>query len=140
MTNAPGESAPPSPGEPVPPFSIGARLRSFRYAGRGVWTLLRTQHNAWIHALATLAVATLAGLLGVSRQEWALLVLAAVAVWSAEGLNTALEALCDVASPGLHPLVERAKDVAAGAVLLAAGGAAVVGLLVLGPPLLAWLR
>jgi diacylglycerol kinase (ATP) len=59
-----------------------------------------------------------------------------VAVWTAEALNTAFELLCDVASPEFHPLVEKAKDVAAGAVLIAAIGAAAVGLLVLGPPLL----
>lgn len=120
----------------LPEFSLAARARSFRYAARGVVALLRSQHNAWIHAVASVAVVGLGFFVGLSRVEWCLVVLAMVAVWSAEAVNTAIEALCDVASPDLHPLVERAKDVAAGAVLLAAVGAVVVGLLVFGPHLL----
>lgn len=117
-------------------FSFAARARSFRYAGRGVAALLRSQHNAWIHAAASVAVVGFGFFVGLSRVEWCLVVLAMTAVWSAEAVNTAFEALCDVASPDLHPLVERAKDIAAGAVLLAAGGAVVVGVLVFGPHLL----
>jgi len=60
-------------------------------------------------------------------------VLAIVSVWTAEAFNTAFEFLADVSSPGFHPLVKKAKDVAAGAVLIAAIGAAVIGLLVIGP-------
>ncbi len=120
----------------LPEFSLAARARSFRYAARGVVALLRSQHNAWIHAVASVAVVGLGFFVGLSRVEWCLVVLAMVAVWSAEAVNTAIEALCDVASPDLHPLVERTKDVAAGAVLLAAVGAVVVGLLVFGPHLL----
>lgn len=118
-------------------FSARARLRSFVYAGRGVRTILLSQHNARIHATATLAVVTLGVALGVSRLEWLCLILAIVSVWSAEALNTALEFVCDVASPEFHPLVEKAKDVGAGAVLLCAVGAAVVGLLVFAPYVLA---
>jgi diacylglycerol kinase (ATP) len=99
--------------------------------------LVSSQHNAWIHAAATLVVVGLGLVLGVSRLEWALLALAIGAVWTAEGLNTALEWLCDVASPDHHPLVGKAKDVAAASVLLAAAASALVGILVLGPPLLA---
>jgi len=68
--------------------------------------------------------------------EWALLLVGIVAVWTAEAMNTALELLCDVASPAFHPLVERAKDVAAGAVLVTAFGALLLGALIFGPPLL----
>lgn len=120
----------------LPQFSVAARARSFRYAARGIAALLRSQHNAWIHAAASVAVVGLGFFVGLSRSEWCLVVLAMAVVWSAEAVNTAFEALCDVASPDLHPLVERAKDVAAGAVLLAAAGAAVVGVLVFGPHLL----
>jgi diacylglycerol kinase (ATP) len=122
----------------LPQFSVAARARSFRYATRGVVSLLRSQHNAWIHAAASVAVVALGFYAGLSRSEWCLVVLAMTVVWSAEAVNTAFEALCDVASPDLHPLVERAKDIAAGAVLLAAAGAAVVGVLVFGPHLLRW--
>jgi diacylglycerol kinase (ATP) len=118
------------------PFSTAARLRSFIYAGRGIRTMLASQHNAWVHALASLAVVALAFALSIPRIEWLALILAIVSVWTAEALNTAFEFLCDVASPDFHPLVEKAKDVAAGAVLICALGAAATGLLVLGPPLL----
>ena len=118
------------------PFSPAARLRSFVYAGRGIWTLLRSQHNSWIHAAATLLV-VLAGIsCGVSRSEWLALVLATTLVWSAEACNTAIEFLADAAQPEFHPLIEKAKDVAAGAVLLCALGALAVGILVFGPHLM----
>ena len=118
-------------------FSGAARLRSFVYAGRGVRTMLLSQHNAWIHAVLTLLVVTTGAMLGVSRLEWCALVLAIVSVWTAESLNTAFEFLCDVASPEFHPLVEKAKDVAAGAVLTSAVGATVTGTLIFVPYLLA---
>jgi diacylglycerol kinase (ATP) len=121
-------------------FSLAVRLKSFVYAGRGVRTLLATQRNTRIHLVATLGVVGLGLALGVSKLEWVALILAIVSVWTAEALNTALEFLCDVASPEFHPLVEKAKDVAAGAVLVAAVGAAGIGLLVLGPPLLLLVR
>ncbi len=119
-------------------FSPAARAASFRHAFRGVLDTLRSQPNAWIHAVFTVAVCGVGGWLGLSRLEWSVLLLATAAVWTAELFNTALELLCDVASPKPHPLVARAKDAAAGAVLVAALGAAIVGLLVLGPPL--WAR
>jgi diacylglycerol kinase (ATP) len=118
------------------PFSWATRARSFGFAFRGVVTLLATQHNAWIHAAATVAVVALGVALGVSRLEWALLIFAIALVWTAEGLNTALEWLCNVAAPEYNPLVKNAKDVAAAAVLLAAIGSALIGLLVFGPRLL----
>jgi diacylglycerol kinase (ATP) len=114
-------------------FSIGARLRSFVYAGRGIRTMLVSQHNAWIHAVVTLVVVASAIAFGVGGFEWLALILAVVAVWTAESLNTALEFLCDVASPEFHPLVEKAKDVAAGAVLICAFGAAAAGAIVFAP-------
>jgi diacylglycerol kinase (ATP) len=116
-------------------FSVAARLRSFSNAFRGISFMLRTQHNAWIHAVATVAAVAAGSALRISRGEWLAVALAIVAVWTAEALNTALEALCDVASPEFHPLVERAKDVAAAAVFISAIGAIVIGLLVFGPRL-----
>jgi diacylglycerol kinase (ATP) len=120
-------------------FRLAARVRSFRHAFRGLAALVSSQHNAWVHALATAVVVALGLLLDVDRTQWALLALACGGVWAAEGLNTALEWLCDAVSPEHHPLVGRAKDVAAAAVLLAALAASAVGALVLGPPLLALL-
>jgi diacylglycerol kinase (ATP) len=121
-------------------FSIGARSRSFVFAVRGIRTLLSSQHNAWIHAIATAVVAAAGVSFRVNRLEWLVLVLATVSVWTAESLNTALEFLCDVASPEFHPLVEKAKDVAAGAVLLCAVGALVCGGVVFAPYLASALR
>jgi diacylglycerol kinase (ATP) len=95
--------------------------------------MLASQHNSWIHAAAT-AVVILAGLLlGISSSGWCLLTLASLSVWVAEALNTAFELLCDVVSPEFHPLVKKSKDVAAGAVLLSAVGAAIVGAFVFEP-------
>lgn len=99
-----------------------------------------TQPNARVHSAATLCAVGLAFALDVSRTEWCALVGAIIAVWSAEALNTAIEFLCDVASPDFHPLVEKAKDVAAGAVLICSLGAVTIGLLVFGPALQALLR
>ena len=122
------------------PFQFAGRIRSFAYAAAGIWTMLKSQHNAWIHACATVVV-IIAGLVcGVSRAEWCWLVLTIMAVWMAEALNTAFEFLADVASPAFHPLVKQAKDVAAGAVLIAAIGAVVIGVFVLGPYVLQWMR
>jgi diacylglycerol kinase (ATP) len=115
-----------------------SRWDSFRHAFAGCWHLLHTQQNAWIHACATVAVTALGLWLGLGRLEWAVIVLAVGLVWMAEFVNTALEAVVDLASPDLHPLAKIGKDVAAAAVLVGAITAVVVGLLVLGPPL--WLR
>ncbi len=115
-----------------------SRLTSFRYAFAGWWYMLRTQRNAWIHAVISTAVFALGLWLGLGRLEWAILVLTVGLVWMTEFVNTALEALVDLASPDLHPLAKVGKDVAAAAVLVGAGTAVLVGLLVLGPPL--WAR
>jgi diacylglycerol kinase (ATP) len=97
--------------------------------------MLRTQRNAWIHAAATLVVLAAGFVFRVSAVDWCLLTLATMSVWTAEALNTAFEFLTDIASPSFHPLAEKAKDVAAGAVLITACGAAVVGLIVFAPHL-----
>jgi diacylglycerol kinase (ATP) len=118
------------------PFEFTGRIRSFKYAFRGIGTMIRSQHNAWIHAVATLAV-VFAGLFwGIGRDEWNWIVLAIVSVWTAEALNTAFEFLVDVTNPTFHPLVRKAKDVAAGAVLIAAVGSVTIGVLIFGPHLI----
>lgn len=119
-------------------FSVNGRLSSFRHAFRGVGVMLSTQINARIHAAATAAVAAAGFYLDFSRADWCWVALAVAAVWTAEALNTAVELLADAVSPDYHPLVGQAKDVAAGAVLIAAAGAAVIGILVIGPHLPFW--
>ncbi|MBP6011584.1 MAG: diacylglycerol kinase family protein [Alphaproteobacteria bacterium] len=117
------------------PFTIIARLKSISFALAGIATMLRTQHNAWIHLAATIAVIAAGLWFQISSGEWVAVVLAIVVVWMAEGLNTAFELLCDVASPQFHPLVKQAKDVAAAAVLIAAVGAVVIAALIFWPRL-----
>jgi diacylglycerol kinase (ATP) len=117
------------------PFSIVDRLKSVSFALSGIAAMLRTQHNAWIHLAATMAVIAAGFVFALSRMEWAMLVIAIVTVWTAEALNTAFELLCDVASPEFHPRVKQAKDVAAAAVLIAAVGAAAIGAIVFVPHL-----
>lgn len=87
----------------------------------------------WIHALATLAVCVVGLYLGFTKSEWCWIILAIIVVWTAEALNTAFELLTDALIPDHHPLVGKAKDVAAGAVLISAIGSVVIGLLIIGP-------
>ncbi len=118
-------------------FSFSGRIRSFRYAVHGIGHMIRSQHNAWLHAAATAIIIAAGLVVGLDAAEWCWITLAVVAVWTAEALNTAFEFLTDVASPEFHPLAGKAKDVAAGAVLISAIGAAVVGALVFLPRLAA---
>lgn len=116
-------------------FSAIARLRSFHYAFQGLAEMLKTEHNTWIHLVSTCVVVILGLVLHISSSEWCLIILATMAVWVAEALNTAFEFLCDVASPEFHPLVKKSKDVAAGAVLISAIGAVLIGLIIFIPHL-----
>ena len=117
-------------------FSLAGRLRSSVHAGEGIVEMLRSQHNAWVELVATIGVTAAGWLFGVTAVEWCLLILVMMVVWVAEALNTAIEFLCDVASPEFHPLVKKSKDVAAGAVLLSVVGAAVVGAIIFLPYML----
>ena len=117
---------------------IYTRAKSFRYAFDGWWFVLRTQHNAWIHAVITIFVVAMGLWLQLPRHDWAVLILAIMVVWMAEFMNTAIEAVVDMTMPDIHPLAKVAKDVAAAAVLVGAMGAILIGLLLLGPPL--WQR
>jgi diacylglycerol kinase (ATP) len=114
---------------------VRKRIRSFGCAFRGIRTLLSTQTNARIHLLATVVVVVLGIVTGLNAGEWALIVIAVSMVWAAEGLNSALEFLADHTAPEWHESVGRAKDVAAGAVLLTAIGALAIGLIVFLPHL-----
>ena len=118
-----------------------SRARSFRYAFSGWWYVIRTQRNAWIHTLVSVVVVLLCFWLGISRENWATIILAIAMVWTAEFINTALEAVVDLAShQEHHELARVGKDVGAAAVLIAAGSSVVIGLLILGPPLWERLR
>jgi len=115
-----------------------SRALSFRYAFAGWWYVIRTQRNAWIHAVTSAVVVILAFWLRLSARDWAVIVLAIGLVWTSEFLNTALEAVVDLASPQHQHLARVGKDVGAAAVLIAALSSALIGFLILGPPL--WQR
>jgi diacylglycerol kinase (ATP) len=112
------------------------RIRSFRFAIRGVAVTLQSQHNAWIHLVVSAVVIALGFYVDLARTGWLWLITAITLVWAMETLNTAVERLSDAAVPEIHPLIAQAKDAAAGAVLIAVLGSALIGLLVLGPPLM----
>jgi diacylglycerol kinase len=130
--------APPSPiTTPAAPVGrAGTLARSFRYAFAGLGYCLRTQRNFRIHTLAATLVTGAGVVLGLSWVEWAVLALTMTMVMAAEMVNTVVEAVVDLTSPTYHPLAKVAKDVAAGAVLLTALGAVVVGLFVFLPHVL----
>jgi diacylglycerol kinase (ATP) len=109
-----------------------------RHACAGVAATFATQTNAKIEAVIALGVVALGIVLDLPHGDWCWIALAIAGVFAAECGNTALESLADATAPDPHPLVGRAKDAAAGAVLCVALGAAVIGALVLGRPLLAW--
>jgi diacylglycerol kinase len=119
---------------------LRTRVESFRYAFAGWVFVLRTQRNAWVHAAASLAVFLLCLWLSLPGRDWAVIILTVAMVWAAEFINTALEAVVDLSTPGHHPLARVGKDVGAAAVLIAALAAVLIGLLILGPPLLSRLQ
>jgi diacylglycerol kinase (ATP) len=117
---------------------ITSRIHAFGHAFRGWGHVLKTQQNAWVHSLIASIVIALGLWLGLTPGDWAILVLTIAIVFTAEFINTAIEAVVDLASPVHHPLAKVGKDVGAGAVLVAALAAIVIGLLILGPPL--WMK
>lgn len=121
-------------------LTFTGRVRSFKYAFRGLKVMIVSQHNAWIHAVATIAVVMVSFYFHLTRAEWCWIILAIISVWTAEAFNTAFEFLTDVASPEFHPLAEKAKDVAAGAVLITAMGSVLIGLVVFGPHFMSTVR
>lgn len=114
-------------------FTLAARLKSFGYAFDGMALMLKTQHNAWLHLIATTLVTGLAVWCRVSADDWRWLIGAMAIVWMAEAMNTAVESLCDVVSPQYSLAVKCAKDLAAGSVLIAACAAAATGFITFWP-------
>lgn len=115
---------------------LSSRLRSFRYAFEGIGYVFRTQKNAQIHLVVIVLVLVLAVWLAIPLNETAIILLTIGMVLGTEFINTALEAIVNLISPGQHPLAKITKDVSAGAVLLLAIIAIAIGIVILGPPLL----
>jgi len=118
-------------------FSLKKRLHSFKYAFQGIGYLLKNEHNAWIHLFIAICVIIVGFLLHVSPSEWIAIILAIGIVFAAEAFNTAIEALSDVISSDYKRLIRRAKDVAAGGVLLTVIAAVAIGLIIFVPKLIA---
>ncbi len=114
-------------------FSIKDRIRSFKYALRGILFMMSGEHNFYIHMAAALLVIVAGFWLQVSRTDWLWLVLAIGLVMSAETFNSAIEKLVDLKEPDQRPEAGKVKDMAAGAVLLAAITAAIIGVLIFWP-------
>lgn len=119
---------------------IRSRILSFKHAFIGLWHVIRSQKNAWVHAVATVVVILLSFWLRLPLRDWAILLTTIAMVWTAEFLNTALEIVVDLASPDLHPLARAGKDVGAAAVLIAALSAIVIGVIILGLPFIEKLK
>jgi diacylglycerol kinase len=117
--------------------SIQAFLKSFSYAFEGIAHVVVTQRNMRVHLTVAIVIMLLGLWLGITTIEWALIALTMGVIFAAEMLNTVVESLVDLMSPDHHPLAKVAKDAAAGAVLLLAIFATLVGLFILGPRL--WL-
>jgi len=118
----------------MPSTLVGQMLAATRYALRGLRFLLE-ERNAKLLLAGTAAVLAAGFYFALEPLEWCAVVLAMTALWVAEGLNSALERLTDLASPGFHPLAGKAKDIAAGAVLIALIGAVSIGIAIFGPRL-----
>ena len=108
-------------------FSIHSRAKSFLYAFEGIIQFFRKEHNAWLHLVATGAVVIMGILLRVSRTEAIALVIAVALVWICEILNTCVEKTMDMITKEYDTRVKVIKDLSAGAVLVAAAAAAVIG-------------
>lgn len=111
-------------------------MKSFVYAFAGIASAVCGERNMRIHLVAAFAAVSLGTWLGLSACEWVAVVICCALVMSLECLNTAIEAAVDLASPEIHPLAKKAKDCAAGAVLIAAIGSAIVGCIIFVPKLM----
>ena len=118
------------------PFSFVDRIKSFKHGFVGIANILKTEHNAWVHAVISIVVILLAWWLGLDAIRWSLILVAVAAVWAAEAFNTVIEMLVDIVEPTYTPQAKRAKDVAAAAVLITSVGSAILGIIILGPPLM----
>jgi diacylglycerol kinase len=117
-------------------FSISERVKSVSFALQGLGTFFITQHNAWIHLGSAFLAIFLGYYFGLNSIEWCWITVAIVLVFICEMFNTALEFLCDVVSPNIHPQIKRVKDVSAAAVLIAAIGAVIIGAIVFVPKII----
>jgi diacylglycerol kinase (ATP) len=118
------------------PFSIVDRLKSFTHAFRGITGFFKSEHNAIIHLVATVVVVALGFWLSLSAIEWVMIIVAVGMVFSAEIFNSAIEKLADEITTDFSQSIKKIKDFSAAAVLVTAIAAAIIGLILLLPPLI----
>jgi diacylglycerol kinase (ATP) len=118
-------------------FTFHKRLAGFKYAFRGIGLLLRDEHNAWLHCIIGICAVIAGFLLEISAMEWVVVVIVCGGVLVTEALNTSIEKLADVVSPEYNEGIKGVKDLSAGAVLLMAIAAAIAGLIIFLPKLIA---
>ena len=118
------------------PFRFGDRIKSFKFAIEGVISFFKTEHNAWIHCVAAVAVVCAGFILKIDKYEWCWIIISIALVFIFEMINTAIEIICDVVSPEINPQIKRIKDIAAGAVLVASLAAVAIGLIIFVPKLI----
>lgn len=118
------------------PFSIVARLKSFRYAIAGIIEFIKYEHNAWLHVVSTIAIVVLSFVMKISATEWIAIILCTGFVWMSELMNTVIERIMDHLHPAEHFNVKLIKDMAAGAVLFAAITAFITALIIFIPKFL----
>ncbi|MEO7308089.1 MAG: diacylglycerol kinase family protein [Ferruginibacter sp.] len=115
-------------------------LRSFVYAFTGIRSAFASELNFRIHAVVAAGVMILAAALHISVPEWLLVGFCIALVLVTEMLNTAIEKLCDIVQPGLHPAIKKVKDIAAGAVLVAAIFSSITGLIIFVPKIMEYCK
>ncbi len=113
-------------------FSFRKRVKSFKYAFNGIATLLKEEHNSRIHLFFAIMAVVAGFYFKISNTEWLVLILTIAIVFAMEFINSAIEALADKVSPEKDPLIKKAKDVAAGAVLITASASVIVGIFIFG--------
>ena len=115
------------------PFSIKKRLKSFTYAGKGIKSFVCREHNVWIHLSIALLTIMAGFFFEIHLIEWIAIIICIGVVIAAEAFNTAIERLVNLTSPEWNPIAGEVKDIAAGAVLICAVAAAIVGLVIFIP-------
>ena len=117
-------------------FTLRKRLKSFKFAFNGIRLLINHEHNAWIHCFAAICVIIAGFAFDISTTEWIAVTFAIGTVLAAEAVNSSIEAIADLVSPEYNEAIKRTKDLAAGAVLILAISAAIVGLIIFIPKIM----
>jgi len=108
-------------------------IRSFKYAAEGIFTFFRHERNGQVQCIAAVIAIVLGFWLNITAAEWIAVLLCIGAVFSLEMINTAMEKLCDLIQPELHPAIKVIKDISAGAVLLSAVASLIIGIIIFLP-------